>query len=115
MYDWMGGPRMICAYSDSDEAGDQQAGESITGALCMIGTHLVKSWSSRQQIIAPSPAEGELHALFEAFSQAIVIASMANDLRMSPKVVISTDASAAFAVSHSLGLGRVRHIHVQHL
>ena len=81
----------------------------------MLGAHLVKSWSSTQQVIALSSGEAELYALIKATAHAKGIMSNLFDFGYVLNCIVCTDASAAIGIVHRAGLGRTRHIDVQFL
>ena len=82
----------------------------------MLGSHVVKHWSTTQHTFALSSGESEYYALVKASSQAIGLQSMLNDICVnSLSIEVKTDASAAIRIASRRGLGRVRHIEVAQL
>ena len=79
------------------------------------GQHLLKSWSSNQQIVALSCGEADLYALTKGAAQTLGIQSMARDMGEELKAVVRSDSSAALAMPQRVGLGKVRHLAVQYL
>ena len=79
------------------------------------GHHLIKAWSTNQQVIALSSGEAELYALTKGAAQTLGIVSMARDMGEELRAVVHSDSSAALAMSQRVGLGKVRHIEVQYL
>ncbi len=57
-YPWQSASR-IEVYSDTDWAGCQRTRKSTSGGCLMLGSHLIKSWSSTQQAVALSSGEAE--------------------------------------------------------
>ena len=112
---WQSPPKQLSAYSDSDWAGDKCSRKSTSGGLVMAGAHLIKSWSSTQQVIALSSGEAEVHALTKAAAQTRGIMSTYLDFSIRMDCVVHTDANAAMGIVHRIGLGRTRHIDVQYL
>ena len=82
----------------------------------MLGTSIVKSWSSTQKVTALSSAEAELYAIFKMATQLLSILSIARDFRLDLKGEVYTDSTAAMGVAYRQGLGgKARHIKVQYL
>ena len=79
------------------------------------GQHLIKSWSSTQQVIALSSAEAELYAILKGAAQTKGLMSMMSELGYAVQGRVISDASAALGIAHRQGLGKVRHIDVQYL
>ena len=115
LFRWQMMPSELTAYSDSDWAGDREIRKSTSGGMVMLGIHMIKSWSSTQQVIALSSGEAELYALIKATAQAKGIMSTLLDFGHTLNCTVCTDASAAIGIVHRLGLGRTRHIDVQFL
>ena len=115
LFQWQTVPSGLTAFSDSDWAGDRETRKSTSGGMVMFGAHLLKSWSSTQQVIALSSGEAELYALIKATAQAKGIVSNFFDFGYKLSCTVCTDASAAIGIVHRVGLGRTRHIDVQFL
>ena len=81
----------------------------------MIGSHLIKSGSSTQPIIALSSGEAELYALVKGASQATGLMSMLADYRIPVSAKVCVDSTAALGITHRVGLGKTRHISTQYL
>ena len=60
VFEWLQGTVGISTYVDSDWAGDKKTCKSTSGEMVFRGTHLLKSWSTNQQIVALSSGEAEL-------------------------------------------------------
>ena len=114
-FEWQEMPRIVSAYSDSDWAGDKETRQSTSGGLLMMGSHLIKSWSSTQKVIALSSGEAELYAMIKGATQATGLMSMLGDWGIDAQAVVNTDATAAMGIAHRSGLGKTRHIEVQYL
>ena len=112
---WQDPPHQLLAYSDSDWAGDKLSRKSTSGGLVMAGSHVIKSWSSTQQVVALSSGEAELYALIKTAAQTKGIMSGYMDFGLKLDCIVHTDANAAMGIVHRLGLGRTRHIEVQYL
>ena len=81
----------------------------------MMGSHLVKSWSSTQDVVALSSGEAEYYGIVRGASQGFGIRGMMGDLGISVSVTLNTDATAARGIALRKGLGKVRHIEVNQL
>ena len=79
------------------------------------GTHLLKSWSTNQQIVALSSGEAELYAQVKGAAQTLGMISMAADFGEHVTGTVYSDSSAALGIVTRSGLGKVRHIRVQYL
>ena len=112
---WQDAPEELATYVDSDWAGDRGSRKSTSGGMVFRGHHLIKSWSTSQQVIALSSGEAELYVLTKGAAQALGTVSMARDMGEEVKAVVYSDSSAALAMSQRVGLGKVRHIDVQYL
>ena len=104
----------IDAYSASDWAGDRATRKSTSGGVLMIGSHLLKSWSTTQPVIAQSPGEAELYALVKTAAQAKGLFSLLVDFNLATTVTVHTDSDAAIGIVHRKGLGKTRHIETQY-
>ena len=79
----------------------------------MLGSHVLKTWSKTQYVIATSSAESELYVIVRASTEALGLLTLLKDVGMS--VVDSrahVDASAAKSIVEREGLGKVCHIEV---
>ena len=103
----------VHAYSDSDWAGDKKTRRSTSGGCVYVGGHLVKQWSSVQQVTALSSAEAELHAAVKAACEAIGMKDLIRDIGGDPTVSLSIDASATLSMIAREGLGKAKHIGTQ--
>ena len=112
---WQEEPGHITVFADSDWAGDKTSAKSTSGGMVFRGRHLLKSWSSTQQVIALSSGEAELYALTKGAAQALGAISMGQDLGETLNATVKTDSSAALGIVQRSGLGKVRHLNVQYL
>ena len=110
-------PKGLSAWSDSDFAGCMRSRKSTSGGLVCHGSHVIRSWSTNQAVIALSSGEAEYYAMVKATSQAIGIKNMMRDLgeEIEEPISIKTDASAAIGIVSRIGVGKVRHIEVNQL
>ena len=81
----------------------------------MRGEHHIKSWSVTQKRVTLSSAEAELGALVKASTEAIGILQMTEGLGRITTADVMVDSSAALAVVHRKGCGKLRHIRVGQL
>ena len=83
----------------------------------MVGTHVIKGWSSTQEVIALSSGEAELYGLVKGATHGIGMKSLALDMGIQANIdiVCCTDASAAKGIASRRGAGEVRHIEVNQL
>ena len=77
-----------------------------------MGSHLIKSWSSTQSIIALSSGEAEYYGVVKGASVGLGLQSVLKDFDVSSSITIKSDATAAIAIASRRGLGKVRHIEV---
>ena len=70
----------ITTYVDSDLAGNKITWTSTSGGAMFFGKHLIKSWSSAQQVMALSSGEAELHGMIKGATQTQGLISMMADL-----------------------------------
>ena len=83
----------------------------------MFGTHMWKSWSTNQAVIALSSGEAEYYALVKAGSVSIGVSTLMQELGicLEGPMTLNSDASAAIGISNRVGSGKVRHIEVTQL
>ena len=81
----------------------------------MIGSHVVKSWSTTQATVALSSGEAELYALVKGASQSLGLLALASDMGHDMHATVHSDSSAAIGITQRKGLGKLRHIRVQML
>ena len=79
MYDWQKENAGLSGCSDTDWAGCKLSGQSTSGGLIQIGTHLIKCWSRTQDPITLSFAEAELVALGKLAMEMLGVRSMCRE------------------------------------
>ena len=79
------------------------------------GSHILKSWSSTQTVIALSSGESEFYSIVKGSSQSLGLQALMKDLNVTGNIKVLTDASTGKTIASRRGLGRVRHIGVSHL
>ena len=77
-----------------------------------LGKHLIKSWSSTQQVMALSSGVAELYGMLKGTTQTKGLISMTADFGEKVLATVCFDASA-IGTAHRQGLGKTRHIEVQ--
>jgi hypothetical protein len=97
-------------YSDTDWAGCPRTRKSTSGGCVMVGSHLLKSWSSTQASVALSSGEAEFYGVLRAAGVGLGFQSLMKDLSIPVKVRVWTDSSAAIGICARQGLGKLRHI-----
>ena len=76
----------------------------------MLGSHLLKTWSSTQPSISLSSGEAEYYGVVKAAGIALGQQSLMADLGMKANVRVWTDSSAAIGICGRSGLGKLRHV-----
>ena len=109
-YAWQSMPTELVAFSDTDWAGCKSSRRSTSGGMIMHGSHLVRSWSRMQNLVALSSAEAELYGTVRASTELLGCRSLARDFGQCPAARLYADAGAALGIIHRQGLGKVRHL-----
>ena len=107
--------RSIITCANADWAGEQATRKSTSGGLIQLGSHILKSWSSTQTVIALSSGRSEYYAIVKGASQSLGIQALTRDLNVHCKIKVLTDLTTRKASASRRGLGRVRHIEVSNL
>ena len=115
LYKWQGPEAIIHCHSDSDWAGDKESRRSVSGGVLYHGSHCIKSWAKMQSVVAKSSAEAELYAAGKAGTEALGAAAYLFDMGASKKVMLHLDSSSALSLISKAGLGKAKHIEIQHL
>ena len=114
-YDYQSPTKLLTVFVDTDFAGCHKTRRSTSGGCGMIGSHLIKAWSTTQTVIALSSGEAELTGIVKGAAQAIGLRSVAADLGKRWAVDIQADATAAIGICRRKGLGKIRHLAVADL
>ena len=78
-------PDKIFTCVDSDWAGDRVQRTSTSGGTMCMGSHLIKSWSSTQNIVALASGKAEYYGLVNTSAMCLGIRGLLNDMGvMSP-------------------------------
>ena len=109
-------PKHVDVYVDSDYAGCPRTRKSTSGGCIMMGSHLIKTWSSTQKnAISLSSGEAELYAMVKGVGSGIGVQQYLADLGVHAGLRVHTDSSAAQGICKIVGLGTQRHIAVNSL
>lgn len=100
----------VTTWVDTDYAGCRTTRRSTSGGCIMLGSHIIKGWSTTQSKIALSSGEAEYYGIVKGATMSIGVREILADLGMSRQIVIKTDASAAEGITNRVGLGKLRHL-----
>ena len=107
-------PRCILVRSDTDWAGCPLTRRSTSGTSVRFGQHTWYCSSTTQVPVSLSSGEAETYGVTKAFSRAIGMRNLANDLGFERygelSLEVQTDSSAALAICQRRGCGRIRHL-----
>jgi hypothetical protein len=78
----------------------------------MVGSHVIKTWSSTQKAVALSSGEAEVVAVVKGVSEAVGLRSLARSWGIEYGIVVMCDSSAAIGIVGRRGVGRIRHLDV---
>ena len=106
--------RLDC-YSDADWGGDPITRRSVSGGCILRGSHCLKTWCKKQQVVALSSAESELYAGLRTASEGLGMQALGSDMGQQYSVMLHLDSTAALSLVNKVGLGRAKHIEMQHL
>ena len=105
----------LSVYVDTDFAGCTKTRKSTSGGCALIGSHLVKHWSSTQKAITLSSGEAELGGIVKGVTEALGLQSVARDLGIECEIQVYADSTAAIGICKRVGIGKVRHLAVGQL
>ena len=108
-------PESLSVYSDSDWAGCRRTARSTSGGVIMLGSHCIRAYSVTQKFVTLSSGEAELMALVKATSEGIGLTQLAESWGIQLQANVFVDSSAALAVTHRKGCGKLRHVRIGHL
>ena len=112
-YCWQAPLTIVDVTSDANWAGCRRGRKSTSGGTIMLGSHLIRSYSKTQSVIAKSSGESELYAVIRASTEGLGMITLLKDLGIKDaKVRIGMDASAAIGMAQRTGLNKVRHVEV---
>ena len=110
IYAWQTTPSSVTTCSDAGWARCKRSRKSTTGVCITVGSHVIKSWSKTQSLVALSSAESELYAILKASAETLGVLSMMKDLGYTLQGEVWGDASAAPGIINRHGLGKTRHV-----
>ena len=110
LFKWQETPTEMTVFTDADWAGCKESRKSTSGGCILVGSHVIKTWSKTQSLLALSSAESEFYAALKASAEGLGILSVLKDLAWTLKGRVLGDASAALGIINRKGLGRTRHI-----
>ena len=112
-YDYQDMPDEWIVWVDSDWAGCRVTRKSTSGGLAVLGSHVIRTWSTTQSVIAMSSGEAEYYSIVKVSSMGMGIKAVAMDMGVFVRSInVNTDASAANGIASRRGLGKIRHIEV---
>ena len=114
-FPWQSPVTLVTTYTDSDWAGCPVTARSTSGGIVSIGSHVIKSYSRQQRVVALSSAEAELYAMVAASAESLAIIAYARDLGVSLGGEVYSDSAAALGITNRAGIGKVRHLRTQGL
>lgn len=97
-------------YTDTDWAGCPRTRKSTLGGCLMIGTHVLKSWSSTQASIALSSGEADFYGVVKGSGIGLGFQTLLRDIGRFLPLRVHTDSSAAEGLCKRQGLGKLRHV-----
>ena len=100
----------VSVYSDTDWAGCPKTRRSTSGGAILVGSHLIKAWSSTQPTVSLSSGEAEFYGLVKASGMGLGYQALLRDAGVDVPVTVYTDSSAAMGICARQGLGRLRHL-----
>ena len=112
-YDWQTPQDTIDVTSDANWAGCRRSRKSTSGGTVQIGTHLLKTYSKTQAVVAKSSGESLLYGVVRASTESLGISSLFEDFgEAGLKVRVGMDATAAMGIVQRRGLSKFRHVEV---
>ena len=90
-------------YADSDWAGCPRSRRSTSGGCIMVGSHLLKFWSSIQAGVAMSSGEAEFYGVVRGAGQGLGYQSLIKDLGLSPPYACGPIRRPHLAYAHAKG------------
>ena len=79
----------------------------------MLGTHLIKSWSSTQASISLSSGEAEFYGVVKASGVSLGYQALLKDVGLALPIRVWTDSTATIGICGRQGLGKLRHVDTQ--
>jgi hypothetical protein len=112
MYSGTGNHNGLCAYSDTDWAGDVETSRSTTGYAIFLGNGIVSWLSRRQRRVTLSSTEVEYCGMTETAKQLRWIRNIYEELRfkLGPLPLCVDNQGAIFLASNPAQEGRTKHV-----
>ena len=111
-YEWQSVTH-IDVYTDTDWAGCPKTRRSTSGGGLVVGSHLIKSWSTTQADVALSSGEAEYYGAVKAGGIGLGYQSLLRDLGLELGLRVWTGSTATIGICNRDGLGKLRHIDTQ--
>ena len=103
----------VTVMTDSDWATDVATRKSRSAVHIYVGDSLLYSFTRRQSVIAQSSGEAELYATAAGVSEGILLGKILGFCSVLLGLRTISDSAANNAMTHRLGVGRVRHLDVK--
>lgn len=100
----------IDIYTGTDWAGCARTRKSTSGGCTMLGSHMIKGWSSTQPNQALSSGEAEYYGMVKGASIGLGHRALARDLGINLSIRMWVGSSAAIGVATRQGVGKIRHL-----
>ena len=100
----------VVVYSDTDWAGCVRTRKSTSGGCIIVGSHLIKTWSSTQSSVALSSGEAEFYGVVKASGYGLAYQALLHDFGLEKPLTVFTDSTAAMGIAARQGLGKIRHL-----
>ena len=94
---------------DTDHAGCLRTRKSTSGGVLKLGSHVIRTWSHTQSVIALSSGEAEYYGMVKGAPYSLRMRPMASDLGIewdNPPIEFFTGSSAAKGIASRRGLGK---------
>ena len=85
-------------YSDTDWAGCARTRKSTSGGVILLGSHMLKTYSSTQPTVSLSSGEAEFYGVVRASGAALGQQSLFRDLGVQFEVCVWTESTAAVGI-----------------
>ena len=100
----------IDVYADTDWAGCPRSRRSTSGGCIMVGSHLLKCWSSTQAGVAKRSGEANFYGAVKGASTGLGMRALYKDIGYDLPLRLWTDSSAAIGICSRQGLCKLRHL-----
>ena len=95
--------KYLDTYVDTDYAACRRTMRSTNGGMILCGTHLVRSWSTTQTVVALSSGGAEYYGITNGACESISVKGIASDTGVQIKIKLHTDSSAAKGIAMRKG------------